>query len=382
MTFVDYYQVLELERSADSEAIRRAVQKQRTEWRRKANHPKAETRAIAEQYTQHVSDAERILLDPEQREGYNRQLVAHVNQPPVAQDSPNGGRDWLKVAREHLASGSASQANYAAREATSATPDNAEAWYLRGVTSGVLDNVADAEFELGEAIRLNSNEASYHCELGDLYMASGIPERAQTAYQRASDLDPSNLFFNVGVGSALVAQEKAAEAIPLLRKATESDPDNDLFKFHYAIALLDSTTDQWSSYADGSSSILNEAQLDLTRKNLQMVEGLRVKDPELKAHIDEVSLVCAKAERKSWYGSNNALIYAAVFGASFFGMFGAFSMAGATRGGSVMWGLLFLVIAGLLPVLFVKRHFMPGWKWEAKRSPEFVRRSGLQPSGA
>lgn len=374
MSFVDYYQLLELDQTADPEAIAQAIRKQRTEWRRRANHPDQKVRASAEQAIQNISDAETVLKDSVKRTDYDRQLAAHVDTPVPSQDpASSGGRDWVQIAYEYLSSGSASQANYAAREATNQNPDNPEAWYVRGVSSGNLGNAADAEFELGEAIRLNPHEASYHCELGDLYNANDAPARAQVAYQRASDLEPANLFYRVGVATTLTAQGRAAEAVPIIEDVVDAEPDNELFAFHYAIALLDSTTDQWSEYADGTKGILNIAQLALTKVTLDTVTSLKITDPELNAHIDEISRVAERAERVKWYGSDNLLVYLGGFGAALVAMLIFFSIPS-----TAFLGVLALAAVVAIPIVFAKRHNMPGWKWDAKHSPPFVQRTGLQ----
>lgn len=381
MTFINFYEVLEVDKSSSVDTIKEAVRKQRRDWRNRQGHPKAETRALAEKMTQHISDAETILLDATKRTDYDRQLMAQGS-APVQQPSPGvGGRDWVEVARQYLDSGNASQANYAAREATAQQSENPDAWYVRGMSSHILSNYADAEFELGEAIRLNPNEPTYHCEMGDLYSSADQAPRAQQAYQRASDLDPSNLFYQVGVASTLTAQGQAGQALPILKRAIDANPDNDLFNFHYAIAVLDSTTDRWSHFADGSSSITNDAQLALTRTNLRTVAALRITDPELKEHIDEISRIADKAEAVKWFGSDNIFGYLGGLAVAFVGMLISFGIASGGNGGAGFVGFLFLVALALIPVIFVRRHRMPGWKWEQKHVPDFVRQSGLQQIG-
>lgn len=381
MTFINFYEVLEVDKKSNAGAIKEAVRKQRREWRNRQGHPKAETRALAEKMTQHVSDAETTLLDATKRADYDRQLTAQGSAPVQQPSAGVDGRDWVEIARQYLDSGNASQANYAAREATTQQSENPDAWYVRGVSSHILNNYSDAEFELGEAVRLNPNEPTYHCEMGDLYSSADQAPRAQQEYQRASDLDPGNVFYQVGVASTLTAQGQAGEAVPILKKAVDAIPDNDLFNFHYATAVLDSTTDQWSHFADGTSSITNEAQLALTRTNLRTVGALRVTDPGLKEQIDEISHLADEADAVKWFGSDNLLGYLGGLAVAFVGMLISFGIASGGNGGAGFFGFLFLVALVLIPVVFVSRHCMPGWKWEQKHVPAFVRQSGLQQIG-
>lgn len=46
--------------------------------------------------------------------------------------------------------------------------------------------------------------------------------------------------------------------------------------------------------------------------------------------------------------------------------------------GFVVLGILCLALAVLWVVLFVRSHRVPGWKWNWKQSPPYVRQTGLQ----
>lgn len=379
MTTVNFYSVLEIDQGSDSDSVRQAIRKQRREWRNRQGHPKAETRALAEAMTQHISDAEDILLDPVRRAEYDRALAAQV--PTDNSSRANQDRDWVALAREYMTAGNATQANYAGREATAHQPQNPEAWYVRGMSSHILNNLADAEFEIGEAIRLNPKEPPYHCELGDLYGRAGQPSKAETAYRGASKLDPDNVFYQVGIAYSQTAQERPDDALPTLRRAINSQPDNDFFKYHYAVALLESTTGKWSEFPDGSSSILNPAQLAVTRQNLAEIHALGVTDPDIESDTEEVTRLADRAERVKWFGSDNMIGYLLGMLGAFVGMLIAFGIASGPSGGAAgFFGFLFLLGLGLIPIVFVKRHRMPTWLWESKQAPPMVRATGIQPA--
>ncbi|WP_040796460.1 DnaJ domain-containing protein [Nocardia higoensis] len=374
MAFVNYYEILEIAQPSDDDTIKKAIRKQRKEWRNRTAHPKAETRALAEKMTQHISDAEAVLLDPAKRADYNRQLAAQVNAPERPQQGGGSGRNWLEITRQYLADGTPSRANYAAREATQNSPGDPEAWYLRGVTSSMLDNVADAEFELSEALRLDPNNASYHCELADLYASAEQWSRAQQSYQRASDLEPGNPYYQVGVATMHCAQERPDLALPTLEQSVAVNPQVELFRVHLAIALADNLTNQWSQFGDGSRSILNHAQLELSKTTLQRIKSLNVTDPELTEHLDEIDRVVGNADRVRWYSSDNLLVYAGGMLAS---LIAVFFLADPS---TALVGLVGL--AGLIgiPALFVKRHHVAGWVWDSRNAPAYAKKTGLQPT--
>lgn len=83
-----------------------------------------------------------------------------------------------------------------------------------------------------ELSRSRGSVPMVHAGLGLLLRASGDMEEARAAYYRALDLDPDSVLALQGLGSLLVGTERAAAAIPLLRRALEHDP-----------ALLEARTD-------------------------------------------------------------------------------------------------------------------------------------------
>lgn len=373
MTFVNYYEILEIPQDGDSESVKLAVRKQRREWRNRSAHPKAETRALAEKMTQHISDAEGILLDTARRADYDRQLAAQVDSPERLEPGPGaGGRDWVAIIRQYLIDGNPSQANYAAREATAQDPENAEAWYLRGSSSALLQSLADAEFELGEALRIDPNNASYHAELADLYASVQNWSRAHEGYQRASDLEPYNQYYQVGAASMHSAQGRPDIALPTLEKAVQESPDTEFFRYHLAIALTDNLTDQWSRFADGTSAILNSAQLDLTKRTLNRIADLKVSDPDLNQHNSEISRLASDAEQVQWVHSKNL----AGYGGGLFVSLIAVLMIGSVP----VAGILGLVCLVGIPILYAKRHKVSGYERDARQASDFVRKTGLQPS--
>jgi tetratricopeptide (TPR) repeat protein len=371
MALVNFYEVLELDPGADAEAIRTAVRKQRREWRNRSAHPKAETRALAERMTEHIAHAEDTLLDPARRAAYDQQLAAQLNSPQK-EVLETGGRDWITVIRQYLVDGNPSAANYAAREATSQQPSSAEGWYLRGTSSALLRDLADAEFAMGEAIRLDPNNASYHAELGDLYASAEDWRRAQDCYQRASDLEPHNQYFRVGMASMLSAQGRPDLALPTLEAAVRDSRQTELFRYHLAIALIDDLTDKWSRFADGSSAILNSAQLDLTRTTLARVEELDVDEPDLNQHVADVTRLAADAERVAWSHSTNLVAYG-------FGMVGALFLFLAISAAPLI-GIAGVAALVAIPVVYAKRHHVPGYVRDARQVTDFVRSTGVQPA--
>ena len=374
MTFTNYYEVLEIGPSADVDTISRAVSEKRRFWQPKTSNPKLETRQLAEKMMRDISAAEALLTDATKRADYDRQLAAQEQAPARVPSAPDGGRDWVKVTLEYLSQGNAAQANYAAREATAQQSENPEAWYFRGVSSALLDHDQDALFELSEAIRLNPNEAPYHAELGDLHKKNDSWRDALAAYGRASVLAPDNAYYLAGVGVSNAALGDTDTGVRQLRQAHEKEPQSELIAYYYGLALLDEATGTWSTFADGSQSILTEAQLAATRETLQKIDSLRSDDKQFQNDVDEVRVLTEQAESVKFHslGGVGGLLVGEIV--TFVVMLIAFGMGG----GGAFVGVVCLILLVVWVVVFVRTHRMAGWQWNRRQAPAYARVTGLQ----
>ncbi|MDT0197334.1 DnaJ domain-containing protein [Arthrobacter sp. AB6] len=371
----NYYAILEVNPEADIETISKAISEKRRFWQPKTSHPKLETRQTAEKLMRDISDAETVLNDPPQRGEYDRKLAAQVDLPnPPSTETPGAGRDWLQIALEYLSQGNAAQANYAAREATGQLPENPEAWYFRGVSSALVDHDQDALFELNEAIRLDSNQAAYHAELGDLYKKNSDWRDALGAYQRASNLEPNNAYYKAGVGLSYGALGEVDRGAELLRVAHEQLPDDELVRYYYALALLEQSTSTWSKFHDGTQNILSEAQLNHTKEKLAKIDRLNITDREFQNDLDEVRVFAEQAESVKFQSFSGLPGLAAGEIATLIAMTIAFN----SGGGGAFLGVIFLGLLVLWPVLFVRSHRVAGWQWNRKQAPAYARNTGLQ----
>lgn len=374
MALDNYYNILGVAQGASTEDVQKAIAEKRREWTPRTGHPKLETRQLAEQTIKNIAEAEAILLDASKRRDYDQQLAAQVAAPEPTQTGPTQGRDWLQIARDYLVQGNSSQANYAAREATNQQTENPEAWYIRGLSSVQLGNNADAEFELNEAIRLSPNDASYHAELGDLYKNNDLWAKALPEYTRASQLEPSNVYYSAFVGLSEGALGNIEKAHDILKAAYEKLPEDDTIRYFYGLALSDMITRTWSTYHDGSQSIVTENQLNYSKEKLAVIDSLKITDADFRNDLDEIRVNVERAELvKFWsFDGMGGLAFGEIV--TIIAMFVFFGIGQ----GFVVLGILCLALAVLWVVLFVRSRRVPGWKYNWKQSPAYVRQTGLQ----
>jgi tetratricopeptide (TPR) repeat protein len=95
---------------------------------------------------------------------------------------------------------------------------------------------AEAEKELGTAVKIDGESARTECLFGRIAVLRSDQEGAYAHYNRAFTLNPSDVVAQLGLGRALTTMEKPGEAMKYLRMAVQSDPLNG--EAHYRLALL------------------------------------------------------------------------------------------------------------------------------------------------
>ena len=107
-------------------------------------------------------------------------------------------------------------------------PLNAKYYQLRAeafINLGRYDN-AMAMYE--RAVQLKRDFAPYYSQLGWLYWLQGDLEQATVHFQKAVEMDPIEAWqggLHTDLALAYIAKGRIAEAIPLLKKSIELDPD-------------------------------------------------------------------------------------------------------------------------------------------------------------
>ena len=103
-------------------------------------------------------------------------------------------------------------------------PDSARAHQVLGETYAVLRNLAGAEKEYREAIRMKPDTPGVHLELGDLYAANAQWDKAEAAYRAEGKLQPGDAEAAFRLGNALLQQGKVKEARAELERANRLGP--------------------------------------------------------------------------------------------------------------------------------------------------------------
>src|SRR5580693_1466136 len=107
----------------------------------------------------------------------------------------------------------------------SAQPDSARAHQALAENYFVLRQMPQAEKEYQEALRIRPDLPGLHLELGQVYANSAQWPKAEEQFRAETKLEPGSAEAAYRMGSALLQQGKAQEALVELRRANVLKPD-------------------------------------------------------------------------------------------------------------------------------------------------------------
>ena len=364
---INYYRLLNIPQTAGAAEIEKAIKTERRTWNQRANNPKAEIRAEAEQRIRDIAEAEKILLNAQSRANYDREVA---NAPEKQTAMPTGEtEDWVKVAVDFYKKSDYESMAYAAREATQIMPKESIAWFWRGVASSRLNRDSDAKFELQRAIELNPDDVDYYSELADVYKELKDYKNAYQLYTKASNMDSENLYYLASASECLILNKQFNEAVELAKKVYTKDPSYKYGQAAYLLALYKQIFAAISYDAsDDTYYVTNQTQLAFFKTKLDIVNSVRADSDDAREIKADLNDLYARSEKVRYIGSSRILWYLCAAG------FGLFSLSSG-RGSNVGLGLLCLVAT---VAVFYFRHFKPNWKWNKGAVSREVCRTGLQ----
>lgn len=365
-TFVDYYDILSLPTTADEEQIQQAVRSQRRLWNKRAGQSDAVQRSTAEQRIRDLAEAERVLLNTAARKAYD--ATRSENKARATADAETAGssaaevgiRDWLAEARRFYAINNAHAANYAAREAIAMNGADHEAWNIRANSSFILGEYRDAGFEFREAIRLQPQNAAYHFDYGEAHAAVGDWSAALAQYEIALRQDSDNPVYKIAIVNVYLNTDRAQKALAIAEEVVAAHPEVEVFQYYLALALHDANLEKLTR-ARGGYMITSPQQIAITREMAGRALKLNFHDKELSDSLKENLALADQAEKIVWTPSEHKMIYfvGIVIGVVMFSGFGM---------NAFLIGLLGILLVAGVPFLYVKRHRMPLWQFNASRA--------------
>ncbi|MCI9889464.1 hypothetical protein JT358_13490 [Micrococcales bacterium 31B] len=296
----NYYEVLNLDLSADETTIRAAIRKTRSRYRQLTGSPNKQQARRAEEMIEVLAAAENTLLKPDQRADYDAQLrggtgsqVAQRTPPapapiarqdirrhqpptqPPAQPDPQARDHWLAAARQYFATGEYENALQAASHAATADRECAEAWDLQARALLYGNRPREAEFAASEANRLRPDVPATLGLLGDVYAATGRHGEAEKVYTEVVRLEPDSLQWQDRLMWALASSGKREQSIQLGTELVTRNPQAMTLRDSLAMQLL-ADADACLSFRpnDTNRFFTNRKQLQYYANRLEQVRAL------------------------------------------------------------------------------------------------------------
>jgi curved DNA-binding protein CbpA len=201
---LDHYALLELDRKADEDAVRR-----RYYHLARSLHPDT-LRGIlaeacqgeAEEYFSLITDAYNTLTRPDQRKEYDEHLRSQsaAEKDRDKQDPTSLARENFRQAQRALSNGELHDATQFFRNAVQLDPARAE--YHRELGIVQMQNPQwqkSAEEALRHAVSLEQTDIRALSHLGRLYQLNGLKRRAVETYQKALQWDVDNEMAQAGL---------------------------------------------------------------------------------------------------------------------------------------------------------------------------------------
>lgn len=349
--FVNYYEILGVAETAEDATIKKAIRDERRMWNKRACQSDPVKRALAEARVRHLGQAERVLLDPTRRHQFDQHVRQYRPVNGQAAQVVQGGRDWLVLAREYFARGSAPSAYYCAREAISANGANHEAWAIRANSSFIMGNYKDAGFEFREAISLKPDSPEYHFDYAEAFLATGALSQALGEYEAALRLSPGEPMYRTAIANIYLQQGAIDKALGLMEAVVREYPDQQIFQYYLALALEQVNLSKWTQLQSGARCITSEAQIAVTYEMSGRALQLRFDDAPLRASLQENIDLANRAAEIRWYHVG----------------FGAWAIAFVVGLALIPVKGIGLLIVAAVVAGYALTHRMPVWKHNSRR---------------
>lgn len=364
--FVDYYELLGVERQASRTEIEEAVRATRKRYRRLEGSPDQAQRANAERMMALLAEAEKTLLNttirPEYDAAYDREKQRIEDERKRADSS--GEHDWVSDAMGYLDEKNYTSALFAATEATRQHPEDPTAWGMRALASINLNRYEEAEYASREILKIDPVSVSALDILSESCLQLEQYDEAIMLSRRAQELDSGDDEYPCKIVRALFLQGNHKNALAEARKAVAAFPKSEQAERLLRNCLIQDAENSMSKQA-GSLYFTNVRQIEHVQQILMDIQRLSSSDEDTEQWISEMNGLLDHAQGRHYAGAPTWYWVMA-------GFFGLCIIAGAAAN-PIPWIVLAVLIA-----YGVKAVWPYGWETNAKLLGSAATNSGLQ----
>lgn len=357
--FVDFYDLLGISPQSDAETIRNAIKEKRRVWNAKQNHPNPTTRSHAEQTMRDLNEAERTLLNPSLRASYDRERPERLAAAAASIPTQVSADDWEERVQFFIDNDNLVAAHRTAVEAVTHAPGSAKAWTLRGQASALLERYTDAEYELAEALRLDQNDYYPVYLLGETYRMQDKWQPAMAKFDQALRLSPDNPMVITSKAAVYIAIDQASQAVRLMEPVVRQHPNDEIYKFHLALAYHDEALSRLPKVPGTDSHIWTDAEhIRILRQAVSKIRSLNSPDPAVREAVQRLQAFADEGEQVKWDLTKPVFQQVAAL------LVFLPVCAGITSNGSIVAGLIvgLLLGGGVFYGLLYAFRRKPAWK--------------------
>ncbi|GCA89459.1 MAG: DnaJ domain-containing protein [Microcystis sp. M54BS1] len=315
----DYYKLLDIQKEASEQEIEQAIRKQTRRWLGQQNHPDQQRRQEAERVMKELEEAKTILLDPINRQKYDRDLA---NQPIETHqvdenDLSQNADELIKEARELIAIGAIPEAIVVGERATQIAPNSADAWSVAARAKYLWGETRDADYEFKKAIKLRPNHAPFYFDYGLVLESSADSQKykavanspdealmkALEQYERAYSIDKQTTYL-AAQGGIYINTPQYAKGIEIYERCVSLEPNEEEFKRVLAIAYVQVCHRNWTYVAKDNVYYATEIeQINETKLYIEKARNININDDTVTNAIKGGEELIAKNLNRKFLGS-------------------------------------------------------------------------------
>ncbi len=303
----NYYQILGLSPSASKDEIRKLIHSQIRLWSARTNAPQINRRQEAERMLKSLETMEEILLDDQQKMGYDQKILLEQEEPQVGW-AEEEIVEALTEGYRLLQQEQAADALFVAMKLTEHVQDRADAWALLGNASFAA---GEREAAIGPMIRACEwapDSAKYFFALGKMYQELNQLSRAEEAYEQAIELAPQEIWYQYSLGTLYMQHGNYKEGLRLLEEIVKSNPENDTYREELVRAYLDIAFSTWKEVDDHPKLAAgfyptSQADLSMAYIYVKRAAAIEIKNDKLIEQIKQSRQLIRKRRGRQFTGS-------------------------------------------------------------------------------
>ncbi len=227
----NYYTILEISRNAQKDEIEQQYKIISRRLRAQQNNPDDNIQEEAKRKLKILPEAKKILLNPAERQRYNKQLEEYESrqqQVPFEsyqEENIASSSELIKEGYRLFSSGAISQALEIATKATERFGYDPNTWALLAEATFRKGEFGSAIYEYKRAIKIQPQEAKFHHSLGQVYEKVDRNDDALEEYQNAVKCQPYSIFYSLSLGIFYGKMDDWDQSLNIIKLCYDQNPN-------------------------------------------------------------------------------------------------------------------------------------------------------------